>query len=279
MTFTIYDRSQQLGAPVELYHFWFGDEPAQNFYYTGAEFEITHQGDVYAPIAIERNPIIVDGKVDKTQIAVSIPILSDLSNLFLPYPPPGVVKFQMWQGHLTDTDQQFMVVWNGRVMSVAREKEKAVLTADNTLLSFQRIGLRRKYMHGCAYTLYDPDTCKADKEAAGRDVVIEDIAPDYGYIILPSGWNLPYAPQHFIRGQMVWDGELGRESRTVIGATETELRVQGYVRFLEAGDTIRMYLGCAHNTDHCTGLHDNINNYGGQPQIPFKNPTKQHPFW
>jgi hypothetical protein len=280
MTFQQIESSKEFRAPIELYEFWYGSEPSQQFFYTFNETgDIERGGKVYTHIPIRRENIKTDGKFDKSQLNVRIPVNTPLSNLFLPYPPPGVVQVRIWQGHHTDGDDDFVTVWFGRCLSNSREGNETVLTCDNTIISHKRLGLRRMYSHGCTYVLYDQQTCKADKEAAGRDVVVQVVEMGTGKIELPGGWNLPYAPQHFVRGLFRWESEQGTEWRSIIKADEASITIGGMLRGLEFGETVRIYLGCAHTTDHCTGLHENINNYGGQPQIPFKNPVRQHPYW
>ncbi len=77
------------------------------------------------------------------------------------------------------------------------------------------------------------------------------------------------------------------EQRTILQIAEDmkTLTVSGFLRGFEVGDSIDVILGCnqqfemnedgiglAPDTD-CHFLHNNINNFGGCPFIPKKNPV------
>lgn len=275
MTYTILDRSQEKGQPVELYEFDFGG--AQPYRYTNADTDIPGPGGNYRAIPIQRTNIKTNGKFEKTNMEIRLPVDSEISEMFLPFPPPQVVKLYVRQKHLTDPDGQAPIVWFGRVISSGREGRTAILTADNAILSWKRQGLNRNWQPGCPLLLYGP-RCRADAQDHRVDFSIVDIDTE-GHVIFPADWNGQWAPEKFIRGTIVWNSQYGTESRTIIKASATTVRFVGFTRDLEAGTPVTLYLGCKHDMDDCRETFDNIANYGGQSWIPFKNPTKQHPFW
>lgn len=277
MSFAAYETSRERGAPVELYMFDYpGGGPSQTYRYTNAVRDIAFGGGTFKKIPISRDNMKTDGKFDKSQLNVNVPVTTELAALFLPYPPPGVVRCRIWQGHLSDPEHAFKVVWHGRVLSVAREQDEAKLTCDSTILSYKRRGLHRFYQHGCPLPLYG-QRCRANKANFRYPVVIESV--DASTIHLPTGWNQGRAPKAFVGGTFEWDSQYGHEVRMIIRATATSLTMAGYIRDLEANDHADLYLGCGHNMTACKDVFNNIVNYGGQPWIPFKNPTKQHPYW
>lgn len=276
MSFDQQERHRERGAPVELYLFDYGGGEAQTFRYTNAVQDMAFGGGVFKRIPINRTNLRSDGKFDKSQVTISIPVTTDLAGLFLPYPPPGVVRCRIWQGHLSDPDNAFQVVWHGRTMSVSREGNVAKLTCDSAILSYKRQALRRFYQHGCPLVLYGP-RCRADKQAARFDVQVVEVQTNQ--LILPPNWNGATPTEQFRGGILEWNSELGAEKRMITQIGPNSLSMNGYIRGIQAGDTIHIFKGCGHNLNDCTNIHHNTNNYGGQPWIPFKNPSKQHPFW
>ena len=274
MSFQSIESSQERGAPIDLYEFIYGPAPDQIYRYTNAEFD---QDGGYKAIPVQRASVKTNGKFEKTNLQIRVPVNIELSDMFLPYPPPQVVRCRIRQKHLSDPDGQAMVVWTGRIISSGRERNEAVLTCDSTLLSFKRPGLNRNFQPGCPLLLYGSH-CRADKSLF-KVVVPVDFIDDDGRLRLLAGWNGPFNVGSFIRGTVEWVSDYGHEVRTILKADETGIRAAGYLRGVEPGTELTMYLGCRHNMDDCRNVFDNINNYGGQPWIPYSNPVKQHPYW
>lgn len=277
MTYTVYDRSQERGAPVELYEFHYGAREDQIYRYTNSPKLIVNGGFDYTPVPIKRATIKTTGKFEKTQLEIRLPINTPLSDMFLPYPPPQVVRVYVRQMHRTDPDAQAMIVWFGRIISSGREKNEAVLSCDNALLSWKRPGLKRNWQPGCPLLLYGP-RCRADADEFKVIFQIVEVSED-GTLLFPENWWGQWSPAKFVRGTIEWDSEFGRESRTILAATAERVRVSGFQRGMKTGTEVTLYLGCRHDLADCRATFDNVNNFGGQPWIPFKNPVKQHPFW
>ena len=277
MTYNLLDRSQERRAPIELYEFIYGASEDMVYRYTNAETNQTAAGKTYTAVPIKRDAIKTNGKFDKTEIQVSLPIDTPLSDMFLPYPPPSVVRLYVRQMHRTDTDLEAPIVWYGRIVSSGRQGREAQLTCNNAILSWKRPGLNRKWQPGCPLLLYG-HLCRADPDLFRVNFPVEDIAED-GTLIFPAGWHGLWAPEKFIRGTIGWTSQYGQEARTILKASANSVTFTGFIRDIEVGTELTLWLGCRHDMDDCRQTFDNIANYGGQPWIPFKNPIKQHPFW
>ena len=276
MSYEQYETSQEQGQPIELYQFIYGPTSASQYLYTNAEEEVSTGVGTFEPIAISRDNYHVAGKTDKNQINIRIPVKVEMSSLFTAYPPPQPVAVIIFQGHANDPANQFVAVWNGRVLSTAKEGREQVLTCESTIVSLKRPGLRRNYQYGCPYVLYGPG-CFANKANATMQAQVEDVVD--GNLVLSADWYGEIDPQLFVGGMIEWTSELGNESRTILRLTEeNQLVLLGPIRGLAAEDTINIVRGCDHKKSGCMS-HENILNYGGQPWIPLKNPAKYHPFW
>ncbi len=274
MSYTIYDQSKERAAPIDMYEFRVGTEL---YRYTNAESGFGG----YVAVPISRQSVKTTGKFEKTSIQIRTPVTTDLSKTFLPYPPPGVVRVTLRQKHQTDPEDQAMIVWQGRIISSGRENKESVLTVDNTLLSFKRQGLRRNFQHGCPL-LFGGEFCRADLEPYKKSIAVREMVD--GKIILEKEWADPWGHERFRGGTVSWLSELGRETRTIIKTTPDDFTVGGILRDVKIGTVMELTVGCRHDMADCrfykgSQAEKNINNFGGQPWIPFKNPVVQHPFW
>lgn len=278
MTFNQFEQSRAAGDPIELYEFQYGPTTDMVYRYVNGSRNYTYQGKTYKAVPISREAIKTDGKLDKSNLTIRVPVNTDLSNLFLDWPPTQSVVIKIRAGHREDPDLGFLFVYVGRVLSTSRTEIETQLTCESALISMKRPTNKRNWQYGCPFALYS-NQCKADKEAAKRTVLVTAIDDD-GRLTLADGWYLPNEPTDFRGGLIEWDNpDLGREARQIKKAGATQMTIIGIVRGIAVGDTVDIFVGCGRNMDDCDKLHDNIQNYGGQPEIPLKNPITQHPWW
>lgn len=278
MTFGLYESSYNSGHPINLYYFRFGSVPNAFYAYTDSDTPVVHEGVTYKPIPIQRGVVTASGALDKAAMEIRTPHDSEISDLFRVYPPGQVVTLKVSQGHLTDGDAEFLVLWTGRVVSVSRQDYEAVISCEPVQTSLRRSGLRRNYQYGCPHVLYGPK-CRASKAAATFPFEVSSVGSTF--IVMQDAWYAPSEVYRFITGMVEWDTDRGVEVRTILACDPDAktLSLSGDTRAMMAGDTIRLIWGCGHMMDHCKHLHNNIQNYGGQPWIPTKNPIRTNPFW
>lgn len=269
MTFGAVENTRYYGRPVNLFLVKYGDGADSYFGYTDAERDITIAGKLYRSVAIQRGAIVVKGNMDRTTLQVNMALNLEVAELFRQYPPSSVVRLTIYQGHMSDPDGEFLVVWAGRVVSAKREDVELVLSCEPTRTSLKRLGLRRHYQYSCPHVLFGPH-CKANKAAA---TVSRPIVSISGAILtFASGWS-PVTPTQFLGGMIEWENAMGdTEYRTIIRATATQVTISGTLRDIATGDTVRLVRGCSHDMAGCAS-HNNILNFGGCPFIPKTNPV------
>lgn len=277
MTYSTYEESRFSGEPVNLYLFRYGDQASEIYAYCDGDDPVVFQGVTYVPIPIDRTKLSSSGSLDKSNVTVTTPQNTELAQLYLIYPPSSVTTLVMRQGHLGDPDDQFQVVWSGRVIGCARRGSKAEFTCEPVSTGLRRNGLRRRYQYGCPHVLYGPE-CKASKAAATSQVTVVSISG--ARVTLPIGWTT--RPDKYVGGLFEWTNDIGgREIRTILKAENggATLLLGGTTRGLSVGDTVDVILGCNHKAGiaaqpdgDCGPLHNNILNFGGMPYIPLKNP-------
>lgn len=288
MSFETVEISRRRGEPVTLYLFIYGgsegDSPAPLHYaYTDAEEAITHEGFTYQPVPVMRDSINSTGNLDKSALPVRFPRNIEFAEQFRVYPPPQVTTLIIRQGHLSDPDspQEFLVCWSGKVLAVGREGDECIISGEPISSSMRRPGLRRHYQLGCPHVLYSQGTgmCNASEAAA---TVSATVASKSGTsVTLNSGWEGSFDPAKFTEGMVKWTNDDGQvEVRKILSVSGDTLLLGGLLRDLEASDTVSVILGCNHLMDDCENLHvnanspgdSNIQNFGGCPWIPLKNP-------
>lgn len=280
MSIKAYEESEARGTPVELYYFRYGSDPGAFFAYTDAERAMTHDGVAYDPLPLKRGKISSQQGLDKSEMKVKTTTSNGVAELFRVYPPSSPVTLTIRAGHINDPEEDYAVVWVGRVQSCSRTKGEAELSCIPSSSSIRRTGLRRHYQLTCPHVLYDQTdmSCKADESATtqlGQLVV----TVNYTSLVMTPGWHGAQLPEKYVGGIVSWSGSAGPEARTILRVEGDELHLGAPTTGLLSGvSLVDVKLGCNHQIDDCTDLHNNIVNFGGMPYIPKLNPIKTNPF-
>lgn len=289
--FSQFENSDDQGMPIELYKFTFGDNEDSVYRYTTAisnlkrdPTKLSSDEHPYAPsdkdpvwiaAAINRDAIQQTSKIERSSLMIHLPVDTDLAMLYGEYPPATVCTCTVYSSHMSDPHMQFRTVWQGRILSVTKHEDTIDLTCDSVLASFSRPGLRRNFQYACPLVLYG-EFCMANKRAFHAEV-IEVV--NGRTMTVKGGWNEDIDFTKFTNGTISWQGANGLETRTLGVVNEKQLAIRGSLRYMEAGTKCTIYLGCNHQLEDCEKLHNNVQNYGGQPWIPLKNPCKYHDYW
>lgn len=268
-----YEKSRAEGSPVTLYYIAWGDTPSSYDAYTDAEQEVMHNGVTYKPIPITHGNITSSGTLDKATLAIMTPTDTELAGRFISYPPGRVISCIIRQGHAEDADQEFPVVWSGRIISASYDSDdnQYQLTGEPVSTSMKRPGLRRRYQYGCPHVLYG-QSCRASKDDATVTTTVTAISGSS--ITLVSGWPGEGQSEKYIGGMIEWTTAVGnKEARSILRNPDNRsFLVAGRLSGLTEGAQIDVILGCGHTMEDCRALHNNILNYGGCPWIPLENP-------
>lgn len=276
MSFSAFETSVFHGEPVNLFLFTYGPAPSEYYAYCDAEDTIIVDTKEYVPIPIDRDAINSSGTLDKSGLSVAVDGFAEVAELFRVYPPSQPVSLVIRQGHIGDADSEFGVIWTGRVLSCRWEDNIATLTCEPVSTSMQRTGLRRHYQYGCPHALYMGTAaggCRANKAAATKMTVAQAITGSL--VTLPAGWNGSFEKSKFINGLIEWTNGVGSVVRRAIlrvNEATNVITIGGPIPEMDQGDSIAVILGCNHQMTDCADIHNNINDFGGQPYIPTKNP-------
>lgn len=273
MAYETFEMSRKEGQPATLYLFQWGTASASVFAYTDSDVPITHDGITYEPTVIGRAGIEASGSLDGKALEIDITPKASIVRMYADFPPSVKVGLRIMQGHLTDADADFRAIWTGVVKNVNREPSYAKIIGEPLDSILARPGLKRYYMYGCPFVLYNERTCRANPETHKK--LLTPIFIGANFIRFANGWSGALSREKYIGGYVQWtDSQGNTQIRTAIdfGATENEIII-GNTRNLETGQQLAFYVGCQRNEDDCRNLHNNIVNYGGQPDIPLENPV------
>lgn len=269
MSFAETESSRIKGRRVNLFMIRYGESPNSYYAYTDGSADVTVDGIAYRARPVTRGAIVVKGNMDKAALEVRMSIDLEVAELFRIYPPSSVVSLTIYQGHLSDGDGEFLVAWAGRITSAKRSHPELVLTCEPIRTSLKRLGLRRHYQYSCSHVLYG-EWCRANKAAATSSGTIASISGLR--VTMNPGWAVG-DPERYLGGMVEWVNSVGdTEVRSIIRIAGDILSLSGALRDLSVGDTLTVVRGCSRDMPGCNS-HNNIQNFGGCPFIPTKNPV------
>ncbi len=260
MTYQTRESSLQDGEPVELFRFAQG---VRKWLYTSGPTSETHQSEVYEPAAIMRGAIDRTTDINRSSIDITMPRDSALAGEFIAAPPEGVISVTVFRRHRGDGDLDTIVIWKGRVSGAKLTGHKLELTCSPISSSLRRPGLRAKYQLMCRHALYD-----------GGCGVLRDSYKTTGTVDAGGGVTIQVnaaasKPNGYFNG-----GILSAESgqRMIVSHQGQNLKIMSQIPGLAIGENVELYAGCDHSKETCFYKFNNLDNYGGFPFIPTKNP-------
>lgn len=255
--------SQMPLQEVELYAF--ASSSAQ-FFLTPHEFDVDLDGNRYQSLAIERNELALGAEAAKSALELKLPPNGELVRHLLASALSGdTTSVTLRIGRKSEWGDDWWLSgtrWMGRVLGVEVADDQARIRCESAQVSLKRIGLRRLYSRKCSHVLYSaacgaaPISANAFvSEVNGRNVDLDGGVPGSVSGGLAGGWlQTPDGVRHMIVAEWA-DGVELLAPVAIVSGTEVQLTV-----------------GCDHSTATCAARFNNLDNYGGFPAIPNKNP-------
>lgn len=255
--------SQNPLLEVELYAF--AASRAQ-FFLTPHEFDVDLDGTLYLSQPIQRNELALGAEAAKSALELKLPPSCELVRHLLATSLTGDTTSITLRIARRDTWGDYWWVsgtrWMGRVLGVDIAEELARIRCESAQVSLKRIGLRRLYSRKCSHVLYSP-ACGASPitdtgivvNVYGRHVELDGGVPASVSGGLAGGWlETPEGARHMIVSEF---------------GSGVELL---YPFVIEPGTEVQLTVGCDHSTATCESRFGNLDNYGGFPATPSKNP-------
>jgi hypothetical protein len=276
MTFETYEQGRYSGSPVETYLFTYGLGATEYYGYTDAERGFTLGGKTYRARPISRDSISTSGgRTERQDIKIMMSGKEEFLDMFQIYPPDQPISVVISSGHHEDGTADFNAVFHGKVINVLTKSDgQAEVLCRPLWTAANQAGLRRHYQIGCPHVLYGSH-CKASETAVTTTAAA---FPASNKVTLASGWEGAYTTSKFRGGWLEWVVGANTYRRTILRLSGNTLTLSGPALDLSVGHSMRVVIGCNRKMDDCTDIHNNINNYGGQPWIPLKNPINTNPY-
>lgn len=260
MTYAAHENSPQAGSPLELYRFAFMQ---RHWTLTSGQQTVVHQSEDYLPAAIGRSALEQTDEINRNGIEIRLPRDHPVAALFIASPPEGVVSVTLYRRHRGDPDGEFITLWKGRVLAARLAGSLATLKCEPVASSLKRIGLRARYQLLCRHVLYSAG-CGALKERFRVDGTVESVSG--ATLIVPAAAAQPDG--YFCAGMLcVADG-----LRMIVAHRGAQLTLIVPLPGLQRAQAVQLYAGCDHGRSQCAARFNNLDNYGGFPFIPVKNP-------
>lgn len=256
----------------ELYRFVEGDS---DFVYTVTsadsedEYDAGSGVETYVPVALGRDEVESKGEMSRENLTISFSIDNPtarkwfLSSLDFPL---TVAVFS--KDLRTETVE---IEWKGRLASVSPKKSEIEFTFESVFTSLRRMGLRQRYQVNCPHALYGKG-CNIDKE----DFAVTGSVTNVTNAVVTVPAAASYPDGYFSSGIFEdMNGNL-RFVLSHVGSTLTLIRPMNTLADYAAANgypiPCRLFPGCNRAVDICNSRFGNLNNYGGFPFIPGKNP-------
>lgn len=271
MSFNTKETSFWEGNPVELFLF---EKGAVKKRYTNADRDITRDSLSYTAIEISRSEIRDDMEAAKNNVKISLPITADIVDWWIPYSPSQRIFVTCMATHYDDVDEEVIIEWSGRVMSVTRTTAGLELLCEPTRSSSRRPGQSCRWCRGCPLAVYGQGIGQCNLDPLDFETVAT--LDSVSNLSLTSA-DFDGLPLNLAGGYLTFeaaDGEL--EQRSIISHVDDTIVVNfGHFDFAAALE-VKVYPGCPGDWAACEARL-NTDNYGGDPSLPVKNPFSGNP--
>ncbi|MGI9277955.1 MAG: phage BR0599 family protein [Endozoicomonas sp.] len=255
------DASTDNAAPVELYEFTQG---LKSWYFTDSETEVVFQSKPYIPVPLSRSEVVQDEDLFRAELKVSFPRDNEFAQQFIGFAPDLPTTLSVYRGGYPNGPFDFY--WKGRVVSGRADGSEVTLECESVFTSMRRPGLRARYERVCRHVLYG-EGCRVNQQKYKVTDIVQSM--QRGVELTMTGVTAGLPEGHFTGGiAQTEDGSM----RFITGHKGTGIVLVRPFHSLSAGDKLLVFPGCDHSLQTCRNKFNNLDNFGGFPYIPTKNP-------
>lgn len=262
MSYATYEDSLELGTPVELYEFTQG---TQRWFYASCAEDVLALGQVFTATPIKRSRVKTTTDTFKDGVTLTFPRDNPFASQFLGFAPEEVTTLTIRRGHYGDPDGEFIVYWKGRVAGAKAANNEITIECESVFTSIKRPGLRARFEYGCRRTLYLKG-CNVNRELYKLEGKILSISG--GLVVAVAGAALKPGG-YYTGGMLVAPSGV---SRFITAHSGDQVTIARPLPELVGGMTVALYPGCDHLRETCKNKFNNLDNFGGFPFIPGRNP-------
>ena len=274
MSYGTIDESTAEGRPLFLYQFVEGAE-AWRFTSRATEW-VSPAGAIadetedltWAPAVIAHGTITQSPDPQRVPLELSFPLSHAFARRFLGPRGPELTTLTIYRGH-EQLPAETVAQWKGRVVEGVVAGQRIELRCESLFTTLRRAGVRAKYQRLCRHALYGRG-CTLDIEAffvsgtasssAGAVVEVPEAS------LQPDGWYRGGVLRH--DGAMAFI--LGHSGATLVLARGLPALIEAVAA--QGSAAVQIAPGCDLRAATCRDKFANLDNFGGFPEIPGRNP-------
>lgn len=269
MTYTAQENSVYGGQPNELYQFVRG---GQSWRYTSADEDKVVSGITYSSATLTRTKFEQNQEMSRNPITITMDKNAAFVQQYRGAPPSDVIQLTVFRYH--EGDAEVVTVWMGRVANVKFRERVAEVRCEPVFTSMKRPVLRRRYQTTCPHVLYG---AQCGVSSASFEVTT-DLLSVSGNTLTASAFGTK-PDGYFSGGYVDWEVNGNLERRFIVNHVGQNLTINLPFGGMPSNATVRAFPGCDHVLATCNDKFNNVDNYGGQPFYPTKNPMNGTPIF
>lgn len=257
------------GQPIELFRF---SGAVTSYTYTSGNRQMSFRSpyasisETYKPIPFQRTEIVLGDVTEKNELTVSIPKnISLIDDYVFNIAPCDDLNIEIFRQNGPDGD--YRMVFYGSVAAFSLQENKATVTCPSLFSNYLGTEFPNIYFQApCNHILYDGG-CGADCEDFKIVGTVLTITSDDRTTITVLE-AADQVDQWLTPGEIVTD----TERRLIVSHVGATLMINYPFRDLVVGQTVTLYAGCNHTSDHCVNKFDRGDSFLGFEYIPYINP-------
>lgn len=247
--------------PLEIYKLY---NSSENYYWTSMDRNITYGGNTYTPMPIKRGTIEQSSDLSPSKLTIDLPYFAeglDDTAVDMPLEDYSLMITRLFADDLTEGVVQFM----GELKSTSFKGPmlRAEFVSRHSILDC--IVPRYRYQIECNWELYSTK-CGLNKNSY-KTTTTATVVSGTSYTQLTSDdfdiasvQNTPY----FRHGYIDYNGH----TRSILEHQEDTITIDYKIPGLTTSGTVDVYAGCDWRVETCNSKFSNLNNFGGDPEIP-----------
>jgi len=255
-----------LGTPIELFAFTRG---VSCWLYTSADAAQQFQSKTFQPVTISRGAFERNDEAGSSTVHVRIDRTLKVASQFLDGSTPEPVNITIYRKHRTDAD--YIVLFRGVVANAELVGEEVALACVSPLSADEKSIPRHIIMRTCPHVLYGPRCRLHPTDYVSTGTVNEIIDT---LVKVASLTGSPHGNDYYNAG-ILMNTDTGQRA-----FVQDYWESAGLYYFVllqppvnwSVSDAVSAYAGCDRKHTTCRDKFDNIQNFGGFPLHPERNP-------
>ena len=268
MSYLSKDQSTEDSNPYYRFLFVQG---STEYRYTTQPYIVGDSGGTWEPVPIDSSEITQSNEMAKDAVKLIIPSDNSFARLFLGGVPEQITSITIFRGD--GAEEEFEYYWKGRVAGASVTGDMVTLECENIFTSMRRPGLRARYQKNCRHALYRRGCSLNDYDFAAAGVATSAS----GFLVTIQDLIDSSITDGYFTGGMIETGDgflryITNHSGTTLTLIRPFQALEDEVNGSAGTANVTLYPGCDHTRNTCKDKFNNLNNFGGFPWIPGKNP-------